>query len=172
MSFDLDDAKDRNPSGESFGKVKVLTPQQIAERTERMTRDQETGEPLIVIPDGSPLGDAIKKNMMHGACRHFNLGQGQDECLRSQFWQRMMREEGYRESWFDDPASYGFCPYFEGRLMGAFHPATVNRGDLNTSLVGKKEEFEKEICPFYEDKRVRGSTMTMGPHYKSQLEHG
>jgi hypothetical protein len=162
---------DRNPSGESFGKVRIMTPQQIAERTERMTRDVDTGEPLIVIPDGSPLADAIKKNMMHGACRHFNLRQGQDECLRSQFWQRMMRDEGWRENWFEKPETYGFCPLFEGRLMSAYHPATIRADDMDSSLRGKKEGDETRVCPHYEDRRVRGSSMTMGAHFKSQLEH-
>jgi hypothetical protein len=162
---------DRNPSGERFGRVRVMTPQQIAARTERMTRDQETGEPLIVIPDGSPLADAIKKNMMHGACRHFDLQQGQDECLRSQFWQRMMRDEGWRENWFENPGTYGFCALFDGRLMSAYHPATVRAEDLDSTLRGRKEADEPRVCPFYEDRRARGSTMTMGRYHKTNLEH-
>ena len=173
MGFDIgdNDELDRNPSGAAFGKVKLMTPQQIAERTERMTRDQQTGEPLIVIPDGSPLGEAVRRNLMHGTCRFFNLQQGQDECHRSRFWQRMMREERYRENWFENPASYGFCAHFDGRLMSAFHPATVAAEDIDSSLHNQKGANDKRLCPYYEDRRVRGSTMVMGAHFKSNLEH-
>lgn len=173
MGFDIGDGDghDKNPSGENFGKVRLMTAQQIAERTERMTRDEQTGEPLIVLPSDSPLGEAVKLGMMHGACRHFSLQQGQDQCHREQFWQRIMREEGYRESWFENPATYGFCPYFEGRLMSAFHPATVSAEDLDSSLHNQKGALDKKLCPYYESKRVRGSTMVMGAHFKSNLEH-
>lgn len=164
MPFDLGDKKD-------MSNVKLLTRQEIAERTERMTRDAETGEPLIIIPKDSELGEAITARHMHGCCRHFNLQQGQQDCQEQRFWDRMMREEKYRREWFDNPATYGVCPHFEGRLLGYWHPALVSAEDLDSSLAGTPKASEKRSCPYYADKKVTGSTMVMGAYAKTDLEH-
>lgn len=167
MSFDLG-GKDRK---DDFGRVKLMTREQIMERAENLTRDERTGEPLVIIPKDSELGEAITARHMHGLCRHFNLDQGQRDCQDQNFWQRMLHDEKYREEWFDRPETYGVCPYFEGRLMGFYHPALVLAEDLDTSLRGTPKASEKKSCPHYVDRREGGSRMVMGKYYKSDLEH-
>lgn len=169
MPFDIG-GRGRGRGG-SGGGVKVLTRQEIMDRAEHVTRDEKTGEPLVIIPQDSELGKAVTMQHAHGFCRHFNLQQGQQECLDQQFWDRMMREEKYKAEWFDDPRTYGMCPFFDGRLMGFWHPALVLMSDIDSSLQGTKAGFEKKACPHFENVKERGSGMVMGKYHKTNIDH-
>jgi hypothetical protein len=83
----------------------------------------------------------------------------------------MLREEKYRTEWFEDPRSYGLCRVFEGRLVPFAAPATCVKSDLDEASYGKKGANDKISCPFFVDKRKSGSSMVIGPHARTQLEH-
>lgn len=165
--FDLGDPFGSGKGGE----VKLLTREEIMKRSERFTTDERTGESLIIIPKDSELGEAITARHTHGCCKHFRLEQGQQDCQDQRFWERMLQDERYRREWFDNPSTYGVCPYFEGRLMGFLHPALVNAGDLDSSLRGTPAEMEKKQCPYFVDRQRSGSCMVMGRYHKTNLEH-
>lgn len=168
MSFDLGDG---NGFGSNRDGVGLLTREQIMRRAEEVTRDEKTGQPLVIIPRDSDLGGVIEAQRICGFCRNWDLELGQVECRRQSFWPRMLREEKYRQEWFDDPGSYGLCHVFEGRLIPSLAPAVCSAEDMDSGLRGKKGATDKKACPHFRDKRTSGSRMSIGKYHKNNLEH-
>lgn len=166
MNFDIGDTGNRGGGG-----YKVLTKEQIMRRAEEVTRDGVTGEPLVIIPKESDLGNILETQRICGFCRNWDLELGQQECHRQRFWPRMLREEKYRREWFDNPETYGLCHVFEGRLIPSLAPAVCMASDLDSSLYGKKGAMDKKECPYFRDRRKGGSRLVMGKYAKTNLEH-
>ena len=137
------------------------------DRAEQVTRDGTTGAPLVIIPKDSELGGVIEAQQICGFCRNWDLELGQQSCHNEKFWQRMLREERYRQEWFDNPSTYGLCHIFEGRLIPSLAPAVCMAVDLDSSLRGKKGELDKKACPYFRDRRKSGGRLIFGRHAKT-----
>ena len=131
----------------------------------------EDGRPLVVMPNDSEVGRALTVNRLCGFCKNWDHELGQKECQRQKFWQRMLRDEKYKADWFEDPRSYGLCRVFEGRLVPFVAPATCVKSDFDEAVYGKPGANDKIECPFFKDKRKHGSSMVIGAHAKTKLDH-
>ncbi len=144
-------------------------------REEMMRKRQhaagEDGRPTVVFPNDSEMAMALKNQHLCMFCRNWDLEGGQRVILEEKFWERMFREEKWRKEWFEDPSSYGLCKVFEGRLRPSIAPATCIKSDFDEALYNKPGAMDQLPCPYYQDKRVLGSSMFIGAHQRSKLEH-
>lgn len=132
----------------------------------------EDGRPLVVYPNDTEMALALQNQHLCMFCRNWDHEGGQEAICKQKFWGRLLREEKYRREWLEaDPKAYGLCKVFEGRLRPNIAPATCLKSDLDQSLYNKKGGMDQVACPGYIDKRTRGSSMVMGAHAKTQLEH-
>lgn len=144
-------------------------------REEMMKKRQhstdEDGSPLVVFPNDSEMAMAIQNKNLCMFCRNWDLELGQKEIHGQKFWQRIFREERWRKEWFEDPHGYGLCKVFEGRLRPGIAPATCIKSDFDESLYNKPGAMDQIPCPYYQDRRMLGSSMFIGAHSRSKLKH-
>lgn len=146
----------------------VLTPEQLVERRKKIHRADEKS-PIIVAPDAKDLQRVLQTGNICGGCAHWRLDQAQQDMIDQRFWERMLQEEKYRNEWFENKGSYGYCQHFEGRAIPFNAPATNLASDHDASLYNTKKGMEKVPCPMYKERK--GSTMSISRSHTRGLEH-
>jgi hypothetical protein len=136
----------------------VVTP----DEADRVPLENETHARVVMAEPQYKMSEAAHKQP-HGLCRHFRHRDGQDQAASEQFFQRLFREEKFDPSWFGNPALYGLCDVFEGRLLDATNPGQCK---LREALCHPRYEHPEEVrwadydtmvpCPYFEDRSTKG----------------
>jgi hypothetical protein len=153
------------------GRGLVLTQEQLLERRKKVKRADEQ-DPIIVLPEGNEAALINATKHLCCECIHFDLKAGQQAIFDQKFWTRMMREEKYRQEWFEHFEGYGFCRIIgEHRAKPHNSRCTLCAGDLDSSLAGTAAGGKPVACPHFTERKVKGDTMSISRSHTRGLEH-
>jgi len=147
----------------------ILTHEELLKRRKTIAREDEDA-PIIVMPEDDARTANLKRQNIHCFCNNWNLKAGQDALVAQQFWDRLYKEEKYREEWLEPPEEYGLCRHHPGRAVPAMAPAVIPYSDIDQSTYGTKKGMELVSCPDFDDRRRSGTKMMMGKYTKKDLE--
>lgn len=167
-SQEVDDMHDK--TNRNKGQGLVLTREQLLQRRKKVHRADEN-QPIIVLPEGNEANLINSTKHICLECSNFDIAAGQHAIFDQKFWHRMMHDEKYRQEWFENSDSYGFCRIIgEHRIKPATSRCTMIASDNDSSLGGTPEGIKPIPCPHFVLRSAKGSTMSISRSHVRELD--
>lgn len=144
---------------------RIVTPEDVKKDTDGSVAVAENSGIVTGMNQDDPRFQSILEGRKCGICRHFDNEAAMVAMREQKFVERVMKDEKWREEWFNDYSQYGVCWVFSGdsglRLNDPNAQATVAASDLDSSLTpGSAEGMAMQQCPYFVDVTKYGTTMT------------